>query len=218
MTTSYPNSKQTFTDPTSSNTLNSPSHSGLHTDMNDTVEAIQDKIGTGASTPASGKVLAGTGAGTSEWKDQVVKAAGSDITTGTDDAKFLTSKALADATVGKLGAAWTNYTPTPTSGTGSFTTVSASGYWTQIGKTVHFIVTVTITTNGTAATSVVVPLPTNAARAAGRFFGGEKAAVGFPVAGYMSAVGAITLVKMSDNSYPGGNGYAIEINGTYEAA
>jgi hypothetical protein len=103
MTTSYPNSKQTFTDPTSSNTLNSPSHSGLHTDMNDTVEAIQDKIGTGASTPASGKVLAGTGAGTSAWQDQVVKASGAEINTGTDDAKFATAAAIAGSFLGVQG-------------------------------------------------------------------------------------------------------------------
>ena len=67
MATNYPGSKQTFTDPQSTDPLNSPSHSGLHTDMNDTVEAIQDKVGTGASTPTASTVLKGNGAGTSAW-------------------------------------------------------------------------------------------------------------------------------------------------------
>lgn len=45
MSTSFPTSKQTFTDPNAGDFLNSPSHSALHTDKNDTIEAIQDKIG-----------------------------------------------------------------------------------------------------------------------------------------------------------------------------
>lgn len=106
MTTSYPNSKQTFTDPTSSNTLNSPSHSGLHTDMNDTVEAIEDKIGTGASTPTNGKVLTGTGTGTSAWSDPpatVTKATSAELNAGTDDAKFATAAAIAGSFLGVQG-------------------------------------------------------------------------------------------------------------------
>ena len=45
MATTYPTSKQSFTDPISTNFLNSPSHSGLHTDKNDTIEAIEDQVG-----------------------------------------------------------------------------------------------------------------------------------------------------------------------------
>lgn len=49
MATSYPTSKQTFTDPVATSTQNSPSHSALHTNINDTTEALQDAIGyTGA--------------------------------------------------------------------------------------------------------------------------------------------------------------------------
>jgi len=50
LSTSYPTTKQTFTDPSGTQTLASPDHAGLHTDMNDTVEAIQDTIGTTAGT------------------------------------------------------------------------------------------------------------------------------------------------------------------------
>jgi hypothetical protein len=50
MSTSYPSAKQTFTDPAGTSTLNSPDHAGLHTDINDTVEAIQDTVGTTLGT------------------------------------------------------------------------------------------------------------------------------------------------------------------------
>lgn len=45
MATNYPNSKQTFTNPGADDLLTNPSHSDLHANMNDTVEAIQDDIG-----------------------------------------------------------------------------------------------------------------------------------------------------------------------------
>lgn len=50
MSTTYPSTKQTFTDPSGTQNLGTPSHSALHTDHNDTVEAIQDTIGTTAGT------------------------------------------------------------------------------------------------------------------------------------------------------------------------
>jgi len=59
-------------------------------------------------------------------------ATDAEITTGTETAKFITPKELADATVGKLGAAWTSWTPTFTNctvGSGS-----VSGYYCRIGK------------------------------------------------------------------------------------
>jgi hypothetical protein len=46
MSTTYPASKQTFTDPQGTSLITSPDHAGLHTDMNDTVEKIQDTVGT----------------------------------------------------------------------------------------------------------------------------------------------------------------------------
>jgi len=69
MATNFPTSLDNFTNPTSGNTLDSPSHSGQHSDINDAVEAIELKLGTGASASTaatSGFVLtAGTGGQTS---------------------------------------------------------------------------------------------------------------------------------------------------------
>lgn len=67
MSTDYPGAIDTLTNPTTSNTLNNPSHSAQHANANDAIEAIETKVGTGASTATSGTVLRGTGAGTSEW-------------------------------------------------------------------------------------------------------------------------------------------------------
>ncbi len=51
MPTNYPSSKQTFTDPSGTSPLASgPDHAQLHTDINDTVEALQDTVGTTAGT------------------------------------------------------------------------------------------------------------------------------------------------------------------------
>ena len=45
MATNWPNSVQTFTNPSAGDSLNSPSHSAQHTTVNDTVEALQNYAG-----------------------------------------------------------------------------------------------------------------------------------------------------------------------------
>ncbi len=75
--------------------------------------------------------------------------------------------------------AWTTYTPTITSGGGSFTTVSATGRYKQIGKTVHLQVDVVITTAGTATGDILASYPVSSI-ASQAFVGSakERAAVG----------------------------------------
>ena len=50
MSTTYPGSKQTFTNPAGTQTLDSPDHAAQHANANDTIEAIQDTVGTTAGT------------------------------------------------------------------------------------------------------------------------------------------------------------------------
>lgn len=50
MATNYPSAIQTFTDPTGSDTLASPDHATLHVSLNDTLEALQNTVGTTAGT------------------------------------------------------------------------------------------------------------------------------------------------------------------------
>jgi hypothetical protein len=47
MATTYPTSIDAFPDPTAASLLTSPSHSGLHVDINGAVEALETKVGTG---------------------------------------------------------------------------------------------------------------------------------------------------------------------------
>ena len=58
-----------------------------------------------------------------------------------------------------FGAGWQAYTPTVSASVGTFTTVSPTGRYRLIDKTVQFQVTLRIVTNGTAATSIIVSLP-----------------------------------------------------------
>lgn len=63
----FPTIVTTNGDPTSANFLSNPAHSLEHQSHNAEIKATQTKIGTGASTPNSGKVLRATGTGTSSW-------------------------------------------------------------------------------------------------------------------------------------------------------
>ena len=65
----YPTSLDTLTNPTSSDGLASPPHATQHADVNDIVEALETKLGTGASTPTTtGHVLTVTGAGATAYQ------------------------------------------------------------------------------------------------------------------------------------------------------
>jgi hypothetical protein len=63
MATNFPTSVDTFTNPVSNDSLNSPSHSVQHADANDAIEAIEGYIlnGTGAAYVSYTPTLAGTG-------------------------------------------------------------------------------------------------------------------------------------------------------------
>jgi hypothetical protein len=70
MPRNYPTSIDTLTNPATGDTLASPSHAGQHSDLNDSVEAIETKLGIGASAATSataGQALISAGSGTTAW-------------------------------------------------------------------------------------------------------------------------------------------------------
>ena len=117
-----------------------------------------------------------------------------------------------------LAAAWTAYTPTITAGTGSFTTVSASGRYLRMGKVILIAIQITITTNGTAATYIRATLPATAGPMIQHLLGADTALTGKFVRGQIYASTALMDLFFESNSYPGASGATIYVSGSYEAA
>ena len=88
-----------------SSTTGGPAHHSLHQNTGLAINAIEDKVGTGASTPAANSVLTGTGSGTSAWAtvatamiadDAVTQAKIADDAVGADQ---LASSAVVTASI-----------------------------------------------------------------------------------------------------------------------
>jgi len=137
---------------------------------------------------------------------------------GTDVSQTLTNKTLTSPTINH--PAWTTYTPTVTAFTGTFTTVSATGAYMQRGKLISFRITITITTNNTAATAILATLPVNGKAAVQQAVAGQDVGTGAVLgAGILSGFGVdkVTIFK-ADGTYPGADGKVLVVSGTYETA
>lgn len=137
-------------------------------------------------------------------------------TTAGTSGQFLTSAGGAGApmTWNTIGGAWTSFTPTITCGTGTVTSVTPTGAWRAIGKTVFFRMRITIVTNGSCAATVIASLPINTIDVV-TITGRENALTGKQVQGYGGP--AVVNLSLYDNLYPGGTGADIYISGTYES-
>ena len=116
MATNFPTSLDTFTNPNSGNTLDSPSHSVQHSDINDAVEAIEAKLGVGSSTAGSataGYALVNTSGGTTAYS--LLGVAG--LSSGTADANTVLT---AD------GSGGATFSPPSSSGLTLLSTISFS--------------------------------------------------------------------------------------------
>lgn len=102
-------------------------------------------------------------------------------------------------------------TPTPTAGSGSFTSVSAAVDGALInGNFFVFDCLVTVTTNGTAGTYIKVALPVTPARQSGI---GGICSTG-AIAGYAGTDGLLYIYKY-DLTYPGVSGTTIAVSGVF---
>lgn len=91
----YPTSLDSLTNPAAGDTTAAVDHASQHATVNDIVEALEAKLGITASTPTSGKLLRGTGAGSSAWD----KDAPSGAIIGDTDTQTLTNKTLTSPTI-----------------------------------------------------------------------------------------------------------------------
>lgn len=91
----FPTSLDSLVNPSSSDTMSAVGHAAQHANVNDAVEALEAKLGIGASVAASGKLLRGTGAGASAWD----KDAPTGTIVGTTDSQTLTNKTLTSPTI-----------------------------------------------------------------------------------------------------------------------
>lgn len=99
MATNFPASVDdgtTLPNPTATSKTNNPSLSSGQSNQNDAIKAIETKVGTGSSTPASNTLLRGTGAGTSSWSSLTSSQLAASISdeTGTGSAVFATTPTL----------------------------------------------------------------------------------------------------------------------------
>ena len=98
----FPTDLDNLTNPTISDKLNNPDHATQHANTNDAIEAIEAKVGTGASTPVADSFLIGNGTGTSAWSaltSAQLRARLSDET-GTGAAVFANTPALVTPDIG----------------------------------------------------------------------------------------------------------------------
>lgn len=108
------------------------------------------------------------------------------------------------------------YTPTATPTSGTFTTASAIGSYTRIGRQMFVTVTLSITTNGTAAGAIDISLPLSVGATYSHAGCGRETAVsGKMLQGITSPGFSSFRVFNYDGTYPGGNGTNLVMQLTY---
>lgn len=116
-------------------------------------------------------------------------------------------------------SASTPWTPTVNAGSGSFTSVSASGHYRTLGKIVFFYVRITITDNGTAGSYIAINLPLTAANI-GQYqivSGRETSVVSKMLTGAIAPNSTTMYVQDYTGAYIGANGYTLDLSGEYES-
>ncbi|MDE3023234.1 MAG: hypothetical protein KGI54_15525 [Pseudomonadota bacterium] len=113
---------------------------------------------------------------------------------------------------------WTAYTPTVSSDSGAFTTVSATGAYQLIDTyTLALRVNIIITTAGTAAGDLHFSLPASLVSAGAQSMAGREVAMtADALAVSIPAGGGTTSITTAIGNSPIGNGYNIYISGTIE--
>jgi hypothetical protein len=134
MATNFPSNLDNFIDPTSGNALDSPSHSGQHSDLNGAVEALETKLGIGSSPAGSAtanQVLMANSGGTTSWS--TITTITNAVITGGTVTDFISISPILTAPEEAINIVATASSGTvdadlKTSGV-TFATANASGNW-----------------------------------------------------------------------------------------
>ncbi len=123
----------------------------------------------------------------------------------------------ANGGLGNTAGAWTVWNPTIVPQSGAFTTSSATGGFYTIGKLVHFAVTLTITTVGTASGSMSIALPTGTAARPSTVVVSESVTTGNIGFGRILSGGTtVAVILKYDNTTYIGAGNVVTLTGIYE--
>jgi hypothetical protein len=119
-------------------------------------------------------------------------------------------------------SAWSSYTPTITSGSGTITTYTSSGKYKRLfGRTVIVRIRATLTTVGTASGNMLFTLPITAATGAPvpTVQGRESGTTGKMVSGALNnSTTAYVVFYDAASVFGGGNGTIVDATFTYETA
>lgn len=190
--------------------------------------AVTDKTGSGAlvfgTSPAiatpTGIVKGDVGLGNVDnTSDTTKNAASVTLTNKTIDGGSNTFTNIPVGSIATTSGAWQAWTPTVTAATGSFTTATGAGRYTQIGKTIHYQGSMTITTIGTG-TGCVFTLPVTAQTSSNVVIGSAREDATGGTMGIVRLASSTTgIVARYDNgNILNGSGSVVRVYGTYEAA
>lgn len=99
------------------------------------------------------------------------------------------------------------WNPVVTAGSGTITAYTASGYYTKIGRQVNCTLVINLTTNGTAASSIIATLPFTAASGPQWVgCGRESTLTGNMLQAIVGSGAGSTTILTYNNAYPGGTG------------
>lgn len=111
---------------------------------------------------------------------------------------------------------WTAWTPTISANAGTFTSVSATGRYSTVGKIVFVAFKVNIVTNGTASSYIKATLPSTPAAHGNIIHGKEIAINGKAQQAEVVSSSTTMILSQYDGGYAGADGAVLEYSGFYE--
>jgi hypothetical protein len=113
---------------------------------------------------------------------------------------------------------WTNYTPTLTAGSGSFTSASVTGRYLKIGKLVHFTVGLSVTTVGTASSFFEISLPFTSGSVQNFAVAGRDSANGNAFIGVIDTGSTQLVIQEYNGGFGLVAGSSLNMTGFYESS